>query len=43
MGRKKTQKDTSMDESAGISRSSDQDTLTEGPGRHGKLDEKNFE
>ena len=29
MGRKKTQKDTSMDESAGISRSSDQDTLTE--------------
>ena len=29
MGRKKTQKDTSMDEYAGISRSSDQDTLTE--------------
>ena len=29
MGPKKTQKDTSMDESAGISRSSDQDTLTE--------------
>ena len=29
MGPKKTQKDTSMDESAGISHSSDQDTLTE--------------
>ena len=29
MGRKKTQKDTSMDEYAGISHSSDQDTLTE--------------
>ena len=29
MGPKKTPKDTSMDESAGISHSSDQDTLTE--------------